>query len=366
MIPPLLTRPDEVMLELGAGGEQLVARLRAVLSALVLLVPLAGALAGAPAGDTAIGLGAAVFVNAMAQLWLALARDTRAHAWLPWVTCAWDVTTVTGVLVLLSMDDRVAGINSMVVWAFYLLAIAMTTLRNDGRLTLFAGGLAMLQYGVLAWVLLATSTPQQLVSVEYGTGTGASQVERVLLLGIMTLLMLAVVRRMQRLVELSGRDAKTGLPNRRWLRQHALRRFEQLRHGGSLTVALLDIDHFRRVNEELGSQDADRAMRHVVRTVDERLHETERMARLGRDEFALLLDCPMGTAWERMEQLRGELAARPFVPGRGMDPVRLTISVGLAAWPQDGADLSALLAVADRRLVPCRYSGGNRVVAREP
>src|SRR5690606_12171187 len=170
MIPPLLTRPDEVMLELGAGGEQLVARLRAVLSALVLLVPLAGALAGAPAGDTAIGLGAAVFVNAMAQLWLALARDTRAHAWLPWVTCAWDVTTVTGVLVLLSMDDRVAGINSMVVWAFYLLAIAMTTLRNDGRLTLFAGGLAMLQYGALAWVLLATSTPQQLVSVEYGTG----------------------------------------------------------------------------------------------------------------------------------------------------------------------------------------------------
>jgi diguanylate cyclase (GGDEF)-like protein len=361
-----LSRPDEMMLELGAGGELLVARLRAVLSALVLLLPLAGALTGADASETAIGLAAAVLVNLMAQAWLVLARNTRAHAWLPWTTCAWDVTAVTGVLALLAAGDRVAGMNSLVVWAFYLMAIAMTALRSDGRLTLFAGGLAMLQYAALVAVLFAMSSPQQLVSADYGTATVANQVERVMLLGLMALMMLAVVNRMQRLVELSGRDQLTGLPNRRWLRQHALKRLERLPRGGSMTVALLDIDHFRRINEDLGRQDADRAMRHLVRIAGERLQESERMARLGRDEFALLLDCPIGTAWERMEQLRGELAAQPFIAGRGADPLRLRISVGVAAWPQDGTDLPALLAAADRRLEASRHSGGNRVVARDP
>lgn len=366
MIRDLLRRPDEVMLELGAGGELVVARLRAGLSALVLLLPLAGALTGAAPGETAIGLGAAVFINVMAQAWLLLARSPRAHAWLPWATCTWDVATVTGVLALLATGDRVAGLNSMVVWAFYLVAIAMTALRNDGRITLFATALAMLMYGALAWFLFAGVPQQELVSVDYGTATVANQVERVLLLAIMGLLVLAVVRRMQQLVELSGRDALTGLPNRRWLRQHAIQRFERMGQGRSLSVALVDLDHFRRISEELGSRDADRALRHFVRITGQHLHESERMARLGRDEFALLLECPIGTAWERMEQVRGDLAAQAFHAGRGLDPVRMTASIGLAAWPQDGTDLSSLLGVADRRLAACRHGGGNRVVARDP
>mgnify|MGYP006197254277 CR=1 FL=1 len=252
MIHELLSRPDEVMLDLGAGGELIVARLRAGLSALVLLLPLAGALTGASASDTAIGLVAAVVINLMAQAWLVLAGNSRAHAWLPWFTCAWDVTTVTGVLVLLALDDRVAGMNSMVVWAFYLMAIAMTALRNDGRLTLFSGALAIVQYGALAWFLFAASTPQQLVSADYGTATVANQVERLLLLVIMSLLMLAVVRRMQRLVDLSGRDALTGLPNRRWLRQHALKRLERIasygvRIDGQTATKTLPLPHLQRL-----------------------------------------------------------------------------------------------------------------------
>ena len=121
----LLERPDEVMLELGAGGELLVARLRAALSVLVLAMPLLGALSGAEVGETVIGLAAAVFVNIMAQVWLALARSRR-HAWLPYATCSYDISTTTGVLVLLAMGDRAAGVNSMVVWSFYLVGIAMT------------------------------------------------------------------------------------------------------------------------------------------------------------------------------------------------------------------------------------------------
>ena len=79
----------------------------------------------------------------------------------------------------------------------------------------------------------------------------------------------------------------------------------------------------------------------------------------------LLLRAPLGSAWERVDRLRRALADRPFVPEFGGDPQRITFSAGLAAWPQDGADLSALLHSADRRLRQSKRDGGNRVVARD-
>lgn len=367
VLATLLARPDEIMLELGAGGELLVARLRALLSVLILLLPLVSAAGGGAVGETVIGLAAAVFVNIMAQVWLALARNRRHHPWLPYATTTYDITTTSGVLLLLALGDRVAGMNSMVVWSFYLIAIAMTALRNDGRLTLYAGALSLVQYALLAWALYATAgSPDQLVSVDYGTATVANLGERLVLLLIMTLLTATIVYRMQRLVELSGRDGLTGLPNRMWLLQQMPHVIAALRNGGgSLTVALLDLDRFRLINDEIGHLDGDRAIRHIVATLGQAVHDRERLIRLGGEEFVLLLHCPIGSAWERIEQLRRALYERPFRPGRGADPQRITFSAGLAAWPQDGSDLSTLLGSADRRLQECKRGGGNRVMARD-
>lgn len=362
----LFARPDEIMLEIGAGGELLVARLRALLSALILLLPLANAAAGAKASETVIGLAAAIFVNVMAQIWLALAHRHKRYAWLPYASGTYDITTTTGVLVLLALGDRVATVNSMVVWCFYLIGIAMTALRNDGRLTLYVGSLAIGQYALLVWAVLATATPDQLVSVDYGTASVASQVERLILLLLMSLLTVTIVYRMQRLVELSGRDGLTGLPNRLWLLQRMPRIFDAVRsEGGSLTLALLDIDRFRHINDEIGHLDGDRAIRQVAAALDESLDERERLVRLGGEEFVLLLHCPIGSAWERIDRARRAIAERPFLPGRGADPQPITISAGLAAWPQDGADLSALLGSADRRLRQAKRDGCNRVIARD-
>jgi len=363
----MFARPDEVMLETGASGELLVARLRALLSILVLLLPLANAAGGARASETVIGLAAAVFVNLMAQLWLALARQPQRHGWLPFATGIYDVTATTGVLVLLAFGDRVAATNSLVVWCFYLIAIAMTALRNDGRLTMFVGILAIVEYALLVWTVIASgSSPDQLVSADYGTVAVASQVERVVLLAIMTLLTVTIVHRMQRLVELTGRDTLTGLPNRLWLSQRMPRIFNAARNQGeSLTLALLDIDRFRRLNDEIGHADGDRAIRQIAATLDAELHDRERLVRLGGEEFVLLLHCPIGSAWERIDRVRREIAQRPFQPGRGMEPQTVTISAGLAAWPHDGSDLSALLGSADRRLQQAKHDGSNRVIARD-
>ena len=362
----LLGRPDEILQIQGAGGELLVARIRALLSALVLILPLANAIGGAKVTETLIGLGAAVITNIVAQVWLALAHNPRRHRWLPFATSTWDVTATTGVLALLAVGDRAAGLNSMVVWAFYLIAIALTALRHDGRLTLYVSVLALVEYGLFAWVVLGTAEPEQLVSVDYGIASGATQVERLVLLLLMGLLTLAIVQRMQRLVELSGRDVLTGLPNRLWLLQRMPAIFEEAREeGGSLCLALLDLDHFRRINDEIGHRDGDRALRHTATLLGETLAPGERMVRLGGQEFVLLLRVPLGSAWERVDRLRRAPADRPFVPEYGRDPQRIGFSAGIAAWPQDGSDLSALLHTADRRLRQAKRDGGNRVVARD-
>ncbi len=370
LLRTLFSRPDEVMLDLGAGGELLVARVRATLSALTLLLPLVALIGNAGAGSATelmVGLGASVFINICAQIWLVLAGQHRRHGWLSYATTTYDVTTTTVVLGLLHFSDPVAPFNSLIVWCFYLFSIGMTALRNDGRLTLYAGWMAILQYLVLIALLYARAeSPDQLVSVDYGTVSIGSQVERLVLMLLMTMLTATVVYRMQRLIESSGSDGLTGLPNRAWLIQRMPRILESVRDSGeSLTLALLDLDDFKRINVQYGHLAGDRAIRHVAGSMREILRDKERLVRIGGQEFVLLMRCPIGNAWERLDRLRHLMGERPFVPERGGDPMRITFSGGLATYPSDGNDVSSLLRSADRRLQAAKQQGSNRVVARD-
>jgi diguanylate cyclase (GGDEF)-like protein len=271
------------------------------------------------------------------------------------------------VLVLLSLNDPVSGLNSMIVWCFYAIAIAVTALRNDGRLTLYAGALAMLQYAALVWAVFATvDSPELLVSVNYGAATIDAQVERLVLLLMMTVLTATIVYRMQRLVEMSGNDGLTGLPNRTWLLQRMPHLFAMARNsGGSVTLAMLDIDGFKRINDEIGHTGGDRALRHIAAALSETIGENEALVRIGGQEFVMVLQCPVGSAWERLDRRRRDMAERPFLPERGADAFPITFSAGIAAWPQDGGTTSALLSTADRRLQQAKHAGRNRIVARD-
>ena len=364
----LLARPDALMLELGAGGELVVARLRALLSMVLLLLPLANLLIGGKYSETMIGLVGVVLAIVVSQVWLALARHQGRYRWLPYATATYDVTLTTLVLAALATDSPATGLNSMVVWVFYLVAIAMTAVRNDGRLTLYAGMLALLQYTLLILVTFQlVENPDQLASIEYGTVTMATQVQRLVLIAMMTALTTTIVYRMQRLVEMSGTDGLTGLPNRTWL----MHRFPSLmdaarERGSSLSVCVIDLDYFRRINDELGHLSGDRALRHVTDVLQQQLEDKDWLARLGGEEFALLLPLPIGRAWERLESMRRSVASQPFQPDGGTDLMRLTFSAGIAVWPDDGADLSALLRRADIRLRQAKQEGRNRVLARDP
>lgn len=364
----LLARPDEILLEVGAGGELLVARMRVVIAALLLLLPLTNALTGGGVAETLIGLAGAVFVNVFAQVWLQLARRRRRYRWLSFATAAFDVTATTLVLMVLAAQHLPAALNSMIVWCGYLLAILLTALRSDGRTTVFAGILALLQYGVLNTVIFASvSSPEQLISSDYGAVTASGQIQRMVLLAIVTLITAAVVYRTQRLVELSGTDGLTRLPNRSWLMHRMPRLLDAAEEdGASLSLALIDLDHFRRINDEAGHHAGDRAIRHVVGVLRSMSEPEEWLLRLGSEEFALVMPKPVGTAWERVDSIRRVLAQHPFDPERGnMEPLRITFSAGIASSPHDGNDLSRLLSRADQRLKMAKREGRNRVVARD-
>lgn len=363
----LLARPDEMMLEVGATGELLVARIRVVVAGLLLLLPLVNNLAGGTVAETLIGLAGAVFVNIVAQAWLALARRRRRYRWLPFATTTFDVTSTTLVLIALAINHLPSGLNSMVVWCGYVLAILVTALRNDGRTTLLAGALSVAQYGLLVAIVFGIArSPEQLMSAEYGAVTASNQVQRLILLAIITGVTLMVVYRMQRLVEMSGTDGLTRLPNRTWLMHRVPQLLEAVkREGGSLSVAMLDLDHFKRINDELGQHAGDRALRHVVASLRAQLEAGEQLVRVSGAEFVMVLRKPVGTAWERVDAIRRMLGERPFEGERGGVPRRITFSAGIAGFPQDGQDLSRLLRRADQRLQTAKLEGRNRVVARD-
>ena len=363
----LFAQPDEVMLEVGSGGELIVARLRVVIALFLLLLPLINAASGGSLRETMIGLGGAVLVNVFAQVWLMLARRHRRHRWLPFASSAFDVSAATLVLGVLALNHLPSGLNSMVVWCGYLLAIVLTALRGDARVTLFAGGLALVEYGMLAFVAIqSAASPEELISADYGAVTLGTQIQRLVLLAITTLISAMVTFRMQRVVEMSGTDGLTGLPNRVWLLHRAPRVMDAVhRDGSSLSIALIDLDHFKRVNDEAGHRAGDRALRHVVSILREGAEPGESLVRIGGQEFVLLLRKPIGSAWERVDFLRRQLLQRPFEPERGGEPFRMSISAGIASYPQEGVDLSRLLRRADQRLQQAKREGRNRVIARD-
>jgi diguanylate cyclase (GGDEF)-like protein len=364
-------RPDEIVLDIGAGGELLVARIRVVATLLLMLMPLLNLLAGGTVRDSLVGFAGTGLGLLLAWLWLSLAKQRRRYRWLPFVTSASDISMETLVLALIALKSPADSLNTVIVWSCYPLSIFTTALRNDGRVTFFAGMLAIAQYSALLLWVYTNAHGQPLLSTVHGEVLLADQIQRLVLLLVATLLTAVVVYRIQRLVLLSGTDTLTGLPNRSFLVHRVPQIVEHARkQEHSITLAIIDLDHFKRINDDYGHPVGDRALRHVVQLLRNELGRDEPLMRVGGEEFVLLLERPMGSAWERLDGLRRKVASAPFLPNEDApDPaalaVTLTFSAGMACCPQDAVDISGLMRRADLRLRKAKQSGRNRVVARE-
>jgi len=169
-------------------------------------------------------------------------------------------------------------------------------------------------------------------------------------------------RRETDLQTLASTDALTGLPNRRAFLSH----LEQTLARGSADngkagcLLMLDVDHFKRVNDSHGHAVGDQVLIHLADTVRTVLRREDLPGRLGGEEFAVLLPGTSAEGGYRLaERLRQALAARPASTTVG--PQWITISIGLC--PLDGAGLNTLLERADQALYEAKRNGRDRVVA---
>ncbi|MBI5153919.1 GGDEF domain-containing protein [Candidatus Poribacteria bacterium] len=161
------------------------------------------------------------------------------------------------------------------------------------------------------------------------------------------------------LYESATRDVLTGLFNRRQLLihvKHYLARAQ--RHRGRLTFMLMDLDHFKLINDKYGHDVGDEALRHVAELLCRGIRESDILARWGGEEFALLLpDTGPEESIALAERIRSNIAKSELLVGSQI--VRLTVSVGGTAF-QLGDDEEGLFHRADQMLYAAKRGGRNR------
>ncbi|MBM4188436.1 MAG: GGDEF domain-containing protein [Gemmatimonadetes bacterium] len=359
--------PDEFLVDAGKHGEILVARIRISVVMVLMLVPLASLVLDPAAERSQHLIGLLITVVALlgsVLVYLTALRDRR-QPWLPFVTTVFDVSLIS--FALLVYAYRVApheAVNSLVTFPTYFLALGATCLRFDPRISVFAGLVAISQY--LAVVFLVTLTTDLTPSLErpHAPFQWGDQVARLVLLGAATALNTHIVRGMQRQRRLSTSDPLTGIFNRRFFDDHLANEVQRAeRYQRPFAVAMVDVDHFKRFNDTYGHAAGDRVLRAVARSLQRAIRRSDIVARYGGEEFVLILrESDPGQAFDRVEQIRRSLAADAFPISRQSYPTRLTVSAGIANWPEDGRDAEGLLAKADQRLFAAKSGGRNRVV----
>ena len=165
------------------------------------------------------------------------------------------------------------------------------------------------------------------------------------------------------LQEFAERDALTGLYNRRVFEERlAAEDARFLRYGRNTSLLILDIDHFKSINDTHGHEAGDAALKAVARVVRAAIRETDMAARLGGEEFVVLLpETPLAGALEIAERLRRRVEELT-VEWEGI-PIAVRVSIGVASAPECAESPAHLPAIADAALYASKRGGRNRVTA---
>lgn len=162
------------------------------------------------------------------------------------------------------------------------------------------------------------------------------------------------------LERLAAEDALTGLANRRRLLRAAEVELQRARRSGQpLSVLMLDMDRFKRINDQLGHDVGDAVLRDFAAVLARQIRATDLAGRLGGEEFAVLLPATsLSDAGEIAERIRGAVAATPVA---GQPRWRLSVSVGVASLSADEEGFEHLLKRADQALYEAKSTGRDRV-----
>ena len=162
--------------------------------------------------------------------------------------------------------------------------------------------------------------------------------------------------------ELVREDQLTGALNRRGMEESLEREFKRTdRAQVLLSVALLDIDNFKQLNDTLGHQAGDEALRHLTRVIKETLRPSDSVARYGGEEFLIILpDTGIQETMETIERLQRELTKKYFLHNN--DRKLITFSAGVALRTEN-EDKNDLIGRADKAMYQAKQTGKNRVIA---
>lgn len=236
------------------------------------------------------------------------------------------------------------------------------------------GGEAILALGMeveegLAWAyselneLLHRASAEQRQLMERLTLAVAVLLLLLLLAIAAVMRMLFQLHRQREVMRLQSRtDELTALGNRRWLREAAEQAFERRRrHGASLSLMLLDLDHFKRINDTYGHPVGDAVLVAFSRILEQQVRRVDRVARMGGEEFAILMpDSDLVGAEALAERILRATRAMSL-PGPAAEH-RLTVSIGVVEAGEERS-FDRLYSLADQLLYRAKAAGRDRAVA---
>ena len=294
-----------------------------------------------------------------------------------------SILAATVVLAMLAALDaawvpvRIAGVSAL--WAGLYLWVAIDVWRHvrQGQwrrwAALYAAPLALAALMLAARALRAAQAPH-LVGDEVAQTTllsvGSSLTGLVAALALqMMLISLLVSRLVGRLERLSRHDALTGLLNRRAMDERMLQEEQRARRlaspppgqaPGQVALLMVDVDHFKQLNDSHGHAVGDRALQHLAALMRTQLRDIDALARWGGEEFLALLPATSG---DEAAQVAGRLCERVRSLPLVSDDQRLllTVSVGVADWQGPHDSLVDMLKRADAALYAAKREGRDRV-----
>ena len=187
--------------------------------------------------------------------------------------------------------------------------------------------------------------------------------DRLMVLAAVAAASLSIAWEVEEVSRTARTDALTGLANRREFDLQLERVLSETdRFGGRASLVLVDLDHFKKVNDTHGHDAGDAVLKAVARTLVEGAREVDICARFGGEELAILLpQTSTDGAIELAERLRVAIASRPLM--HGSDEIRVTASFGVASYPGAARTRDGVFPAADKALYEAKHGGRNQVRA---
>lgn len=177
-------------------------------------------------------------------------------------------------------------------------------------------------------------------------------------------ILLENMRLYRQTMDMAMRDGLTGLLNHRRLYERLKEEVSRSsRYHHPMTLLMIDVDYFKRYNDTYGHQQGDELLRILAKILQHNVRQSDIVGRYGGEEFAIILpETDKESAVTLAQRLCEVVASTPFPGYPGGAPVRCTISIGVASYPDDGLTVSDLVAAADTALYRAKRFGKNRVV----